>query len=51
MDFKDRFGAIVWYKSQLDANFDVHVSMVEIYPTITQCAIVATAFKVLLFPA
>jgi hypothetical protein len=27
------------------------VSMAELYPSIAQCAVVATAFKVLLFPA
>jgi len=28
-----------------------HVSMAEIYPSIAQCAVVAAAFKILLFPA
>jgi hypothetical protein len=28
-----------------------NVSMADLYPSITQCAVVATAFKVLLFPA
>jgi hypothetical protein len=27
------------------------VSMADLYPSIAQCAVVATAFKVLLFPA
>lgn len=29
----------------------VVLKMTEIYPSLTQCAVVATAFKVLLFPA
>jgi hypothetical protein len=28
-----------------------NVSMADLYPSIAQCAVIATAFKVLLFPA
>ena len=39
-------------KLQPDAKFHVHVSsMAESYPTVAQCAIVAAALKILLFPA